>query len=452
MDDDGYPIMRKLVLAAPKGIVDAIRPIVDPDQLRQFDAIRGLQNAQGVIKTGMLSFALFHDKAMAIQTLASEKGWATMANLFSDLENNVMDQPSFRGNEMYFTGRGLETAPVHDVEDIMRGLELNKGILEEALNAPVAKQLVDLSKLHTTFLFDKFQRYIKVMTCTRNMAAWDARFPEATTEQRDAAASGFAKATNATFGGLNWANLGITRTQLSVMRMTLLAPDWVVSAIKMANYGLTDWGKTPMKALVGQAMDATAGQQARGTMFKAIVGGYLFGNAMSYLLHNTFMSDNKKGHHNEVEVAPDVYFSPFAGGPGEIVKLLSDIKESGGGKGSARYVQGKFAPAFSAGVTALSGVNYYGGNIWKGKSELARDVHATWDVASHLLPLPISLTGGINYAQREQDQSALGWAAMGLGLGRFSKPSGKGKSSGGLNLEATYERQRQNVFKTEANQ
>ena len=140
------------------------------------------------------------------------------------------------------------------------------------------------------------------------------------------------------------------------------------------------------------------------------------------MLHNTFTSNNKK-HQFEVEIAPDVYLSPFAGGPGEVVKVLADIAESGLGQGTARYLSGKYSPILSAADTAISGVNYYGGKIWKGDSELAKDVHAFWEVASHLLPIPIGVTSAVNYATREQNQTPLGWGLSSTGLGRFSKPS-----------------------------
>ena len=39
--------------------------------------------------------------------------------------------------------------------------------------------------------------------------------------------------TNDTFGGQNWRKMGVTTAQQDFMRMTLLAPDWLISELKM---------------------------------------------------------------------------------------------------------------------------------------------------------------------------------------------------------------------------
>jgi hypothetical protein len=49
----------------------------------------------------------------------------------------------------------------------------------------------------------------------------------------DEAASRAANMTNDVFGGQNWRKLGITTAQQDFMRMSLLAPDWLVSEVRM---------------------------------------------------------------------------------------------------------------------------------------------------------------------------------------------------------------------------
>jgi hypothetical protein len=425
LDEQGNQIRQKLVLVGAKGVVDALKPIFERDKLPDtLDAVGlgGVQKAQGFVKTMLLSYSFFHDKAMTLQTLASERGWKTLADFPNALKSGEMDTPVWRDKESRGVKAGLMTTMVSDIEDVMRHQELDQDSLGKFLNKPVAKQMYDIAQMHTKFLFDLFQRYDKVETFSKNIEAWEKRFPDATKEQLAEAEKGFADATNAAFGGLNWANLGMTKTQVSTARLVLLAPDWFLSAYHMGKYALTDWGKTPGKALIGTAMDATAGQQARGTLFKAVLGGYLYGNALSYLLHGTGMSDNNKAHRNEVEIAPDVYLSPFAGGPGEAIKVWADIEESGTA-GLGRYLQGKMSPGLAAAVTLIGQKNYYGGNIFHGDTEFEKILHATWDVSSHMLPVPIAVGGAFGYGGREdaEDRTGLGWAGVLTGLGRFSK-------------------------------
>ena len=440
----GNQITQRNVLVGAKDFVDAMAPIMEPDTMRDRDVlgIRGLTGAKldryiGAVKTAKLGLSLFHDKAMLIQTLASEGGWKTSLDFAKALKDGTMDKAEFRNNEIYNLKAGIKISTTNGIEDVMRKANLNEDALSKIENLPGVKQLADISQKHAAFLFDTFQRFIKNETMNKNMAAWDKRFPKATEEQRLEAAKGYAKATNATFGGLSWSTMGFTKTQVSFLRKMLLAPDWFVSAIKMGEYAATDWGKGGPMSLdqwTGRAMSGTAGMQARGTLFKAILGGYMAGNALSYMLHGMFMAENNDKHPNEVEIAPNVFVSPFAGGPGELVKILADMHEGtdeedwsrfANMQGAERYAQGKMSPGLSAGVTALSGVNYYGGKIWKGDTVIMRDLNGFWNVAAQVLPVPIGWSGAVNYGAREEDQTPLGWAGVISGFGRFSKTQGE---------------------------
>lgn len=407
--EEGSPFKKRLVLAAPKGIAEGLKALVDPDFFRQhIPGIAKIQKVQGVIKTGILSYSFFHDMTFATQTLASIDGPRTLAEMPSVLKNRLMQQPGFRVLEQDALEHNLSTAATREVQDILTKTEVKEDAFSKILNASAAKQLNAISDAHTKFLFGEYQRWIKVQTYAKNVAAWEARNPNATPEQTREAKLGFAKATNAEFGGLNWEALGVNKTTQSILRTFLLAPDWVVSMGLATKYA------------VGRG---TAGQQARGTLFKAVAGGLAITDGLNYLMTGHHLWDNKQGHKTEIEVAPNVYVSLVRGAPGELMKLMSNTIESGSLKGVQRYAEGKASPFLASGITAISGINYYGADIWKGDSAVEKTVNGLWNIVSHDIPAPIGITGGVSYAQREDAQTPVGWGLTVTGSGRFSKPS-----------------------------
>lgn len=413
--EEGSPFKKRMVFAAPDGIAKGLKALVDPDFFRQnIPGVKDIQKVQGVIKTGILSYSFFHDITFATQTLASIGGVDTLAQMPMVFRDKLLQSPGFRILEQDALEHNLTTAATREVQDILTKPEMKEDAFSEVLKAPVAKQLGDISNAHTKFLFGEYQRWIKVKTYAKEVTNWIAKNPDATTEQLRAAKIGFAKATNAEFGGLNWEALGVDKTIQSVLRTFLLAPDWVVSMGLATKYAV--------QGTFGKA--GTAGIQARGTLFKAVAGGLAAADGLNYLTTGHHLWDNKKGHKFEVEIAPDVYMPLVRGAPGELLKLVSNTVESGSLKGVQRYAEGKASPFLSSGITAISGINYYGADIWKGDSPLERSVNGIWNVVAHDLPVPIGGTGGVDYAQREESKSPLGWGAVLSGSGRFSKASG----------------------------
>ena len=430
LGDDNNQLWARYKFMAPEGIADGLKPLVDPDYFRsKIPGVATAQQIQGIAKTGLLSFSFFHHLTFLTQTMASMNGWKTLADFPKALQTNLMSGEYFRGQELDFVGHNGTTAATHAVQDILADLNKGDDPISKALRAPVAKQITDLSKASTDFLFGQMQRYIKVMTYAKNIADWTSKNPNATPEEVDAAKTGYAKAVNAQFGGLNWEALGIDKTRQSLLRTFLLAPDWVGSMLAATKYAATDWGSETMVAKMAQSMGVpankfgagTAGQLSRGTLFKAVVGGLVAGDLINVMVSGHHMWDNADGHHFEIEIAPNVYISPIRGAPGELIKCVADVIESGGAKGAARYAQGKMSPFMSSVVTAASGVNYYGGNIWKGENPVEQNVNGVWNIVSHMLPVPIGATGAVSYGTREEDQTPVGWAGVLTGLGRFSK-------------------------------
>lgn len=409
LDEDKNQLRYYKVFAAPKGIANGLKPLTDPNYMKLIPGWKTANTIQGIAKTGILSFSFFHHATFAAQTMASLDGYKTLSEIPKVLKDDLMSEPAFREQEKRFLGANGATTITHTVQDVLRDINVGDDAISKVLRAPVAKQLTDLSNANTKLLFDGMQRYMKVTTFSRNMAKWEGDNPGHTTEQLREAELGYAKATNAEFGGQNWEALGVNRTVQALLRFFLLAPDWVVSNALAAKYAVSDAG--------------TAGSQARWTLGSAVLGGIVLNNALNYMRtgHSTF--ENKKGHLLEAEVAPDVYVNSIRGAPGEVMKVGADMIESQGAPGFARYAEGKLSPMMSAFTTGASGVNYFGQDIWKGDSALQRNVNGFWNILSHLTPMPIGITGAVSYAQREQQQSPMGWGLIASGLGRFSKPS-----------------------------
>lgn len=427
LDANGEPQMRRQIFAAPKGIAKGLEPLVDPDWFRsKFPMVATIQQLQAYTKTGLLGLSVYHDITFATQTAASAGGIKTLADMPKAIIDGTMSTPAWRTKELDGLKHNLTTSITHEVQDIMSKMDVSANPIDKAvkqvLKVPVLKQLSEISEKHTEFLFGKYQRYVKVETWAKETANWEAAHPNATDEQLRQAKIGIAQATNAEFGGRNWEALGVNKTVQSLLRTFLLAPDWVmamVDATKFAAQGTADL----VANRFGKDFGGAAGIQARGTLYKVIAGSLAVTDILNYLRTGHHIWDNKKGHKMELEIAPDVYMSLVRGAPGELMKLVSNTIESGGPQGAQRYAEGKLSPFASSAMTAISGVNYYGSEIWKGDNPIQKTINGTWEIVSHDIPVPIGVTGGINYAQREQDKTPVGWASVATGAGRFSMPS-----------------------------
>lgn len=408
LDESGNPKAYTMVFAAPKGIANGLKPITDPNYFKNVSKYKELADFQNAIKTGMVSFSLFHHETIASQILSSYDGYKTLAELSKALKDDVMSEPAFRALEKDFLGSGGDTTILHENQDIVKLMDMKDSVMSKVVQAPFIKDISKLADMNTKLLFHGMQRYAKVMTYSRNMAKWEGEHPNATLDETETAKRDYARSTNAQYGGLNWQALGVERSHLAFMRMVLLAPDWVVSNLLKMKYATEP---------------TAAGSQSRWSLASGLLGGILVNNLLNQMFTGHSSLENKKGHQWETEVAPDVYNNTVRGGPGELLKVMSDVIESQGAEGFARYAGGKFSPILSAGTTFFSGVNYAGQNIWKGENAVQKNVSGFWNVVSHLLPIPFAANTAFSYASREDNQSPAGWAALASGLGRFSKPS-----------------------------
>lgn len=398
------------VFAAPKGIADGLKAITDPDFLKKVDAVNFLQKYQGLAKSVDLAFSFFHHLTFVTQTISSKRGLTTLAQMVTG--GLKMEAPAFKAMELDFVRSGGMTTKVSSTQDIMHELSKGSDNISMLLQLPVGKQINAAMEASNKFLFEKMQRFIKVMTYQKNMASWVAKNPTATDAAVMAAKRGYAKATNAEFGGLNWQAMGVTKSNQSILRTLFLAPDWLTSAGAQTKYALSDTG--------------TAGQQARLTLVKAIVGGMAVTEGINKLITGHYTDQNPPGHTMEIEVAPNVYVSLIRGAPGELVKFISNIAQSGG-QGAFQYTEGKLAPLARTGLGLASGVNYYGQSIWQGgkhPTAISKTFGGLMFILENATPIPFGLSATAQELGSSK-MTPVGVAATATGVGRFSAPSTK---------------------------
>lgn len=400
------------VFASPNGIAKGLRAITDPDFMAKVDTIRGIRKYQGLVKSVDLAMSFYHHLTFVTQALSSRGGVGTLAHMLTG--GLKMSSPAFKEMELDFVAHGGITSKVAATQDIMSHLTEGNDIVSKALRLPVLKQVTKGIEASNDFLFGKMQRFLKTMTFQKESAAWVSGHPNATNQQVVAAKRGFAKAVNANYGGLNWEAMGFTKSDQSLLRTLFLAPDWLTSAGSQVKYALSDTG--------------TAGNAARATMVKAIVGGMAVTEGLNKLITGHYTDQNPKGHTLELEVAPNVYVSLIRGAPGELVKLLSNVTESGPIEGTSRYLQSKLAAIPRTGLGLISGVDYTGRNIYTTGQKHPNAISETFGGLLFAIengsPFPFGLGNTGSYLGGGNVTPA-GLAGVATGVGRYSVPNKK---------------------------
>lgn len=403
LDREGNPIIVQHYLVAPEGIANGLKAIADPNYTRQIDVLGNVQKYQGVVKTVNLAFSFFHHITMTAQTLY-QGGFRTLMHL-PHMEQ-LLESAPFGELEQDFARHGGMTSKVQANQDIMQHLTADNGdVFSKVVNLPGPKQILDGANKSGEFLFGHVQRFMKVTDYGQKMSDWVADHPTATNEQVKAAKQGFAKEVNAAYGGLNWEAMGMTKSNLSLLRLGLLAPDWTLSNFALLKYAVSDAG--------------TAGKASRAHLLTALIGGMALTEGLNKILTGHFTDQNKGGHKLEVEVQPDVYVSFFRGGVGDISNAASMVTESGL-SGATRFLSGKLAPFPRTAISLLKNVDYTGAPIAK-KGEGA--IASSYDVLKFILqsagPIPFGVANFFRYIQHEE-KTLLGGLATSTGVGRFS--------------------------------
>jgi hypothetical protein len=137
----------------------------------------------------------------------------------------------------------FEHININDSPDLQRGVR--KGLVRNnyqaedqysngfASHSKLISKIPGLNRIQNamqSFLFDK---YIPGLKDRAYLKLYQDILTQNPHLVPDEAASRAADMTNDVFGGQNWLKLGVTSSQQNFMRMSLLAPDWLVSEVRM---------------------------------------------------------------------------------------------------------------------------------------------------------------------------------------------------------------------------
>ena len=215
-DTAGNPALMESEMHVHPDVASYVRQLVGADEspVRSNKILSGINTAAGEAKGMLLSFSPFHIVQEAL------RGALVGINPLKYDHININDSPDLQ--------RGVRNGLVRS--NYKAADQFSTGFASHSKLISKVPGLNRVQSAMQSFLFDKYipglkdRAYIKLYhdILTEN--------PKLTFDQ---AADRAADMTNDTFGGQNWRKMGVTTAQQDFMRMTLLAPDWLVSELKM---------------------------------------------------------------------------------------------------------------------------------------------------------------------------------------------------------------------------
>lgn len=379
IDKEGKPQVLSQQLFVPQKIADALKPILDPDYLRNNVPGYGASRIyQGYLKAAELSLSLFHARALTL-TAINNMGYVNAMKLFSE----DMNTPTFLEAERFGASMGLTTSLTHSDPSAYKGLAkgatpMTRGELLKTL--PVFKQVDQLSHNITYMTFDVMQRKFKVVDFTQKTAAWISKNPDATTEQSNQAFRDIAKEVNASYGGLHWENLGINKTALGIGRVLFLAPDWTYSNFLNAKYAFKG---------------GPAGTAARAFWLRSVITGVVLSEMMSIFITGKPSKDPSSVYLGKDKAGKNIYSNVFfVGASGDLVNLIKNTEDYGLIQGAAQTTAGKLAPFPRFAIQMATNRDYAGRTIIpKGSGVAVGTARSLWEAVTNIAPVPFSISG-----------------------------------------------------------
>lgn len=383
-DKEGNAQVAFQSLMAPPKVAEALRPITDPNYLKNMPSFRRGRLFQAYIKSVELALSFFHVRALSITAGNNMGALNTIKALGSD-----MNSGTFKNAEQDFIKAGGTTSILGRTLEAYKSLKRsslpeNKSVIQKgfdvARSLPLIRQADQLSEKITHFTFDILQRKFKVMDFSTKRASWIARNPKATEEQLRSAEQGIAKEVNAAYGGLNWESLGINKTNQQIARFFMLAPDWTFSNFFNAKYAFEG---------------GPAGKAARRFWTSSAITGVALTQAASMFLSGQTSPDPTSVYLGKDKNGKDIYQNMFfVGAPGDFVNLLKNIGDYGVVQGAAQSLAAKAGPLTREAMQLLTNRNYYGQQIVpKGAGLVAGTAMSALDAAKNLGPVPFSVSG-----------------------------------------------------------
>lgn len=396
LDAEGKPQINNSVFAVPEEVANELKPIVQPDYLKSVGGFSKWRLAQQFSKYVNLSLSLFHAKALALTMEASNP------TLFAKVIRADLNSPEFTTAEKDLLRHGGTSPILGGVYDAYGSLKSEgKNLIT---NNPITRAYDKVSSVTSGITFDQLQRRAKVLDYSTKVAGWMSSHPDATDAEINAAKNKFGTYVNGIYGGLNFENMGLTKSQLTLMRTLLLAPDWTFSNLLLPFQAAK--GTVP----VGATAKFYATSLATGIALTQMTNLFLNGKVGNDPF-NVDLGKNKSGS----DVKANMY---FAGSINDLVKLFNDTASQGAIGGVSKFASGKLAPGVRQGVELATNQDYFGNPITSpGQGFIPGTLDAAKYAATNVVPLPFLASNPLRLATSKggANPTELGLAATGLG-------------------------------------
>ena len=215
-DTAGNPALMHGEMKVHPDVAQYVRQVmgVESSPVRESKILGAINTAAGEAKGLLLSFSPFHivqeGLRAALVGINPLKYDHININDSPDLQRGVRNglvRNNYQAEDQYSTGYASHSRIISKIPGLNR--------IQNAMQS---------------FLFDRYIPGLKDRAYVKLYQDILAKNPRLLPDE---AASRAADMTNDVFGGQNWRKLGVTTAQQDFMRMSLLAPDWLVSEIRM---------------------------------------------------------------------------------------------------------------------------------------------------------------------------------------------------------------------------
>jgi broad specificity phosphatase PhoE len=397
LNKKGEPVPGLQQLWGPKFMVDAMKPVTDPNYMLRMPWLQKTYLWQQYVKSINLAWSFFHPKALELMAASNMGPEGTYRAHMLDL-----DSKDAKDLEQDGAMHGLTTAIQGKVIDAYR--RLAPGSIphwgEIITSAPGLKQMNKVAEATTELTFGVMQRKFKIWDYGRQTAKWIADHPNATPQELSDAKTSIARQVNAVYGGLNWETLGWSRQALTLARLGLLAPDWTFSNFMNVGQAFEGgWKGATHQAAKAVGINAPkswesspAGNSARLFWIRTMLGGIAATQLMSVALTGKPSKRPTQVYLGTDPEGKEVYQNWFfAGAPGDLVNMMSKMKEGGGFHGPAMWLANKLTPITRAALQQYTGKTYVGKDIAsKDMDFLPKTVRQGAYALREISPIPFS--------------------------------------------------------------
>lgn len=371
-------------LYAPAKIADAMIPITERKTLFQSPAGQKFRDIQSRLKAGWVGLAVFHGNALTHSAINN------MGIDILKLRQEKLNSPEFRREMEAWAADGLITAITRTPYEVYRGLE-GVTAFETPSRMDVVRNIYGIDKLNelaakvTHGTFDVLQTFYKVPDASFQLAAWEAKNPNATKSEYFAARRSIAKEVNAVYGGLNWEALGWRPNSVELLRAIMLAPDWSFSNVYSMKYAMP-------KSLGGEGGNP-GGKAARMFWFRSATNGLALTQVTSLLLTGQLSKNPTQVYLGNDDKGKEIYAQIFfAGAPKDFVTQLNAWHRDGAVVGTAEFLSYKLGPLVGTGFKAASNRDWSGKPIIKKpQSATEKTIRGAGFVAGELVPAPFAV-------------------------------------------------------------